>query len=311
MPVKPRALRPGARLRLVAPASAPVPERLDLGARILRDAGFDVELDEATTSGAHARGYLAAPDAVRAEAVMRAFADDAVDGVVCSNGGYGSNRMLRLLDFDAIRANPKPFLGFSDVTSLLLAFEAACDLVTLHGPMPTPGDDFGITLRATRDHVVRALTTTEPLGRIDAPAVALRPGRASGRLVGGNLTLLAATLGTPWEVRTEGRVLFLEEWKEPVYTLDTMLHQLKHAGKLDAAAAVVFGEFPDCGPFEGGPSLTTEEVLADVVADMRVPVLAGLPIGHGRETLTLPIGVRTTVDADEATLTVDEAHFVA
>ncbi len=308
---KPCALRAGSRIRIVAPASSPEPTKLKRGLAHLRGLGFDIELDQLVRTVSR-RGYLAGPDEARAAAVNAAFADPSVDGIICSNGGYGSQRLLRHLDFKTIAANPKVFVGFSDITMLHVAIGKAAGFVTFHGPMAAAGPDYGVSLQWSRERLFEALTSTEPLGPVVNPpgtelVRTVKPGRASGPLVGGNLTLVAASLGTPWEIDTRGRVLLLEEWKEPPYTVDTMLMQLKLAGKLDDAAAIVFGEFPHVLPLEPGPTLYVEELIQDIMEDVDRPAIFGVAAGHGFEAATLPLGVKATVDGDDSTLTFDEA----
>lgn len=307
---KPFALQEGSRIRVVAPASSPHPERLQRGIVLLRSLGFEVELAELVRD-VRRRGYLSGHDEDRARVLTEAFIDPDVDGIVCSNGGYGCQRILPHLDFDLIKANPKPFVGFSDITALHLALQKEAGFVTFHGPMVGTEVDDGLARDWTRDHFLRALTTSEPLGPVENPLDyalirSVRGGRASGEIIGGNLSLVAASLGTPWEIDTRGKVFFIEEWKEPPFTIDTMLMQLRLAGKFDDANAIVFGEFPFCKPTEPGSDLGVEEVVQDVTENIDIPVLYGVAAGHGAELATLPFGVKATVDGDACTLVIDE-----
>lgn len=305
---KPPALAPGSRLRIVALGSPPDPARLQRGARRLRQLGYSVSLAESVRR-LRVRGPLAASDEERAEDLVAAFEDDEVDGIVCSNGGFGSLRVLPLVDWDDLATRAKAFVGYSDITVAHVALNQA-GLVTFHGPMATPEAKEGLDDRWTRERLHRALTSPRRLAELTAAPTgnvvqSVGHGRASGVLAGGNLSLVAATLGTPWEIDTEARVLVLEDWNEPPFTVETLLVQLKLAGKLDACAALAFGEFPGC--VDGlGFHRSVQEVVQDVCGDLGVPVLFGLPLGHGRAMHTVPLGVRATVDADAARLVVDE-----
>ncbi|HET9766124.1 MAG TPA: LD-carboxypeptidase [Thermoanaerobaculia bacterium] len=309
--LKPRRLSPGDTIGLVLPASqAFEASTVDLAVEQLAALGFRVKV------GAHARakhGYLAGTDEERAADLMAMFTDPEVDAVFCMKGGWGTPRLLPRLDFAAIRSNPKPFLGYSDVTALLNAIHQATGLVTFHGPMA------GSNLRPfNREGLRRVLMSTDPIGTLANPPkeddelvargyriVTITPGQARGRLAGGNLTLVASLMGTPWEVDTDGAILLLEDVEEELYRVDRMLTQLALGGKLAKAAAVVFGYCTDC-PVEG-PSLSLEEILHDHLGRLGVPVMAGFAFGHREKALTLPIGLTATVDSVAGTLSFDEA----
>jgi muramoyltetrapeptide carboxypeptidase len=312
--VKPRRLSPGDTVGLVLPASmAFEASTVDLGRQQLEALGFRVAM------GAHVRarhGYFAGTDRERAADLIRMFADDAVQGILCYSGGWGSPRLLPLLDFDLIRRHPKVFIGFSDVTALLNAIHQETDLVTFHGPMA------GGNLQPwTVEQLRRAVMSAAPIGTLSNPpkeenelvnrsfpTVALRGGRARGPLVGGNLSLLAALMGTPWEVATAGAILLLEDTGEELYRVDRMLTQLALGGKLDGVAGVVFGYCTDC-PVKG-PSFSLEEILRERLEPLGVPALKGLAFGHIPKMLTLPIGLTATLDADAGTLAFEEAAVV-
>lgn len=300
--VCPKPLKPGARVALLAPAG-PVPaDRLQETLDAVRAMGLDPVPGE---SFAAFQGYLAGSDAVRARDINRAFCDPEITGVICARGGYGTQRLLPLLDFAAIRRAPKRFYGYSDVTALHLAFGQRCGLVTFHTPMPAtewtqPLDDF--TLRSLR----RALfgPVCGPVGNPpDLPLSTLAPGKAQGRLTGGNLSLVCSTLGTPFEIDTAGKLLFLEEVDEPPYRIDRMLTQLRYAGKLDDSAGVVLGWFKNCEAKtpDRSPSLPT--VLADRLAGLGKPVLISLACGHCLPSLSLPLGAAACLDATRGRLT--------
>lgn len=269
--------------------------------------GFRVKLGE---SAGQKYGYLSGADEVRARDINAMFADPVVDAIICLRGGYGATRILDRLDYDLIRQNPKIFVGFSDITALHIAFLNECDLATFHGPMATsnwaskPLDPFSL------DAMYRAIMYAEPAGDLSNPPEYQRqtvnPGFAEGLLVGGNLTLIAASLGTPWEINTKDRILFIEEVGERTYSVDRMLTQLRLAGKFDDCAGVVFGDFADCPVEYPEFGLTLEEIIRDTVVPCKKPILSGLRCGHCTPTLTLPLGVRCRMDADQRTLTVLE-----
>lgn len=273
--------------------------------------GFKVKLGE---SAGQKYGYLSGSDEVRARDINAMFADDEVDAIICLRGGYGAMRILDKLDYDMIAKHPKIFMGFSDITALHIALLEKCGLATFHGPMAaanwsgSPLDDF------SRESMYRALMNTSPVGELtnppEFPRQTVNPGRAEGQLVGGNLTLIASSLGTPWEIDTKNRILFIEEVGERTYCVDRMLTQLRLAGKFQDCAGVVFGDFADC-PIEYPEfGLSLEEIIRDVVATCGKPIFTGLRCGHCTPKLTLPFGVKCSMDADGCTLTVLESAVI-
>jgi muramoyltetrapeptide carboxypeptidase len=243
------------------------------------------------------------------------FARPEVEAIFCARGGYGTPRLLSLLDYDLIRENPKILLGYSDVTALHLAIQRQTGLVTFHGPMVESDPQVGFV-----DYnwlgVLRAIAAPSPLGLVENPPAGpalrvIRGGRAQGPLVGGNLSLICATMGTPYEIDTRGKILFLEDVGEAPYRMDRMLNQLLLAGKLQAASGIVIGESVGCEQAPGDrPSLTLYEVLADLLSSLGKPVLYGLAIGHGFYKATLPLGVEAVLDATAGHLEVIEPAVV-
>lgn len=302
-------LKFGDTLGLIAPSGAVRTEgAIERAVAETERMGFKVKLGE---SAGQKYGYLSGTDEVRARDINRMFADDEVDAIVCLRGGYGAMRILDQLDYELIAKHPKIFMGFSDITALHIALLEKCGLVTFHGPMAAanwagkPLDDF------SRDSMYRALMNAEPAGELvnppEYPRQTVNPGKAEGQLVGGNLMLIASSLGTPWELDTKDRIIFIEEVGERTYCVDRMLTQLRLAGKFRDCAGVVFGDFADC-PIEYPEfGLTLEEIIRDVVAPCGKPVFTGLHCGHCSPKLTLPFGVRARLDADQCTLTVLES----
>jgi muramoyltetrapeptide carboxypeptidase len=312
--VKPRRLRRGDTVGLVLPASKEAAvSRFEMAEEQLEALGLRVRWGKNTR---RQHGYFAGTDAERAADVNALFADPEVAAIVCYTGGWGTPRILPLLDYPVIRANPKILLGFSDITALLNGIHLETGLVTFHGPV---GD---VGLRPwTRAQLERVLFSAEPIGTLTNPPkedhelvartyrpYTIRGGKARGRLVGGNLTLLASLMGTPWEVDTRGAILLVEDIHEAPYRIDRMLTQLYLGGKLAEVAGVVFGFCTECDA--EGPSFSLEEVLRDRFEPLGVPVLAGLAFGHIPQQLTLPLGLPATLDADAATLTIEEAAVV-
>lgn len=269
--------------------------------------GFKVKLGE---SAQQKYGYLSGTDEVRARDINNMFADDEVDAIICIRGGYGAMRILDKLDYEMIAKHPKIFAGFSDITALHIALLNRCDLATFHAPMAVgwadgPMDDF------SRESMYKALMHSEPMGELVNPPEyekkTVNPGVAEGMLVGGNLMLITSSLGTPWEINTKDRILFIEEVSERTYCVDRMLTQLRLAGKFDDCAGVVFGDFADCNIEYPEFGLTLEEIIRDVVAPCGKPVFTGLRCGHCTPKLTLPLGIKCRMDADACTLTVLES----
>jgi muramoyltetrapeptide carboxypeptidase len=289
---KPRALAPGDRLAIVAPASPFTREEFDDGVQEIRRLGFVPVYDD--TVFARQR-YVAGAAAVRAAAVHEAWRDPSIAGVIGVRGGYGSAQLLPLLDRHEARRACKPFVGYSDLTSVLTFLTIGCDLVAFHGPMLAGRLGRGAA-GYDEDSFVRALCRREPLGEMTPPALeSVRAGEAAGPLLGGTLTQLLASFGTPFAFAPpHGFVLFLDEVGERPYRLDRMVTQLAQSGVLARASAVVIGELPKCDEPSGDP--TARAVMADLFADFPGPVLIGFPSGHTvGPAMTLPFGVEARV----------------
>jgi muramoyltetrapeptide carboxypeptidase len=227
---------------------------------------------------------------------MRAFEDPAVDGIVSLRGGYGCARLIPLLDERRLRPHCKLFMGFSDLTTLHLHFRRRFGWITVHGPMMTSAP-LGSIPPDQELHLTSLLTDPTYRPRLSFPAMgAWRPGIAEGRLVGGCLSLVTASLGTPYELRTEGKILFLEDLGEEPYRLDRMITQLRLAGKLDDAAGILLGDFENCET--EGADYRSAEVLFDLLGNLQVPVVANFPAGHGAENWALPLGIRVRLETD-------------
>jgi len=307
--VKPKALKAGDRIAIVAPGSAAAEDKVKKGAQSLSGLGFEPVLGRTCFEK---RGFMAGPDEVRLADLHWAFSDPSIRGIMCLRGGNGSGRLLPYLDMALVAANPKPFVGYSDITVFHTVFGQRGNFVTFHGPMATVEFSSSGAKALTRDSFLQAMTSTEPLGPLGDAASGIVPlagGKAAGEIVGGNLALICSTLGTPYELDTRGKVLFIEDINEQPYSVDRMITHLRNAGKLAAAAAVVLGDFINAEPVSPKleDSLTLEEVFADHLPHLGIPVLKGLRCGHGKLNLTLPLGIRVEVDGDQGRLTALEA----
>lgn len=295
---RPRAIRPGARIALAAPAGPLDPDALESGRSRLEGLGFDVVTRDDVLER---DGYLAGSDARRAEELMGFVNDPDVDAIVCARGGYGCHRIVDRLDAEAFRKAAKPLVGYSDITTLLLWQRKKAGLLGIHGPMcEKPGSLDGEAGSA----LVRALQGTGPLPRYEGRSMV--DGWGEGRLVGGSLTVCVASLGTPWEIDTRDSILMLEDVTELPYRVDRMLQQLKAAGKLDRVAGVALGSFTDCDD-ERAPEWTIERLCDEVFGPLGVPVVAGLPFGHGAENRPWPFGGRGALDGARGELELLEA----
>jgi muramoyltetrapeptide carboxypeptidase len=303
--LKPRALEPGDRLAVVAPASPFARDEFDRGLDEIRRLGFVPVYEESVFAR---KPFVAGPPEVRAGAIRAAWRDPSIAGVIGVRGGYGSAQILPLLDVDEARRARKPFIGYSDLTSMLTFLTIGCGIVSFHGPTVAGRLDHGAD-RYDRESLLHALCRREPMGELSPPALeSIRPGEAAGVLVGGTLTQLLASLATPFAFDPpEGHVLFLDEIGERPYRLDRMITQWRQAGLLARASAVVIGELPKCDEPSG--EMSARAVMADLFQDFSGPVLFGFPSGHtAGPAMTLPFGVRCRVIGGSAPrLVIDEA----
>ena len=291
--IKPSALQLGDTVGIVAPAFHFQRDVLDAGCRKLRDLGykpfyFDSILDQDL--------YFAGSIERRARELEEMFVREEVRAILCARGGYGANYLLGVLDLMKIERHPKIFCGYSDITTLLTYLTDVAGFVTFHGPMLTTDfpDEDGVDLASWQAALGGSSEWT-----LELPSSEVKPlveGSAEGVLYGGCLSMLIESLGTPYEVRTAGSILFLEDVGEKPYRIDRMLMQLKLAGKLADIRGIVFGEMLDCAP-PPGKDYTLQDVILRIVGDLGVPVAFGLRSGHvSRQNITLPIGVRAALD---------------
>jgi muramoyltetrapeptide carboxypeptidase len=304
---KPRALTPGSRVAVVAPASTFKREEFDAGVEEIRRLGFVPVYDDAV----FAKGtppYLAGSPEIRAASIRAALNDSTIGALIGVRGGYGSMQVLPLLDVDQTRRACKPVIGYSDLTAVLSFLTIQCGLVAFHGPMLDDCLSRG-EARYDRATFLNGVGRAEPLGELAPEGLeSLRSGEARGMLLGGTVTQLLATMGTKFPFDPpQGYVLFFEEVAERPYRLDRMVTQLRQTGLLSRASAIVIGQLNGCD--EPGGQLTGHGVMADVLADFPGPVLFGFPSGHTRgKVYTLPLGVQCRVVAGaKPRLVIEEA----
>lgn len=321
MPIKPPRLNYGDIVGIIAPASAPPdPKAIDRSAEALEGLGFKPKL------AANVRrrwGFLAGTDRDRAADLMKMFTDRKVNAIVCVRGGYGTARLLPLLDYKLIRANPKVFIGYSDITSLHCAFLVKANLISFHGPMLNSDfikDDFP---QFTLQSFLRTLMEAKPTGSIlrcakgegrgasPSQISVLRRGKATGQLIGGNLSLLCTTLATPYQPSFKNKILFLEDLDEVPYRFDRMLTHLLNADLLQQVAGVAIGTNKDCiDPKAKGCKeyrQTMEDVFKERLLPLKIPIVLGLPFGHVPLNATLPVGASATLDGLKGDLMIEEA----
>lgn len=306
--IKPKALKFGDTIGVVAPASPTLEENVEKAHKKLKDLGFKVKMGK---SCYEKYGYLAGTDSLRAEDINHMFRDEEVDGIICLRGGYGTPRILELLDYDLIKKHPKVFIGYSDITALHIAITRFSRLITFHGPM-VASDMLGDFNQFSKKSLFNFIMEGEYLRNIKNPPgeelKIMNPGIAEGSIIGGNLSLIADTLGTPYEIDLKGKILFIEEVGEEPYQIDRMLTQLRLAGKLKEAEGIILGDFNNCvaKSSEYDDSLTLEQVLEDIIKPMNKPTLFNLKAGHCEPVITLPFGARARLDGHKGELTLLE-----
>ena len=295
--IKPKRLKIGDTIGIVAPASPASKEKIERACERLSQIGFNVVVGD----NCHTQyGYLTADDKERAQELNSMFANKAIDGIICLRGGYGTPRILDLLDYELIRNNPKVFVGYSDISCLHIAFNKYSNLVTFHGPMLT-SDMAGDFSDFSMNSLLNSISNEEfnPLIRnATEEMITINEGIAEGEIIGGNLSLIVSTLGTPYEIDTKGKILFIEEIGEYTYKIDRMLTQLRLAKKLEEAEGIILGNFNKCLP-EGKDDFTLEEVFDQIIRPLNKPAIYNLQAGHCEPVVTIPFGVEAKLDANK------------
>jgi len=292
--VQPPSLKIGDTIAVVAPAG-PIKKRdaLERGIAAMEKMGFRVQFNDRIFQSSR---YLAGDDSSRAEELMRAFEDPSVQAIISVRGGYGCSRLIPLLVEKRLRSHPKIFMGFSDLTTLHLFFRRRFGWITFHGPMAA-SSALGSINPDHEKHLLSLWTNPEYRPSFNFSQLETWiPGTAEGILTGGCLSIIAASIGTPYEIKTEGKILFLEDQGEPPYRLDRMLTHLYQANKLQSVAGLLLGKFGDCEPTEGG--YTATDTLKEILSKLNVPTIANFPAGHESDNWTLPLGAKAKIDAD-------------
>ncbi len=288
----PQGLKPGDAIGVIAPSSPFDLRALEKGVAALEKKGFPVILADHLFAK---KGYLAGADQQRASQLNECFANPNMKALLCARGGFGALRVLPFLDYDLIRRHPKIFIGFSDITALLVAFYGRCDLMTFHGPVAT---SLGCAPSETQSAFFNALSGASAFQLRSPHPVCLQPGVAHGPVIGGNLTTLCHLVGTAFAPNLSGHILLLEDRGEAAYRIDRMLCHMRLAGWFDDLAGLLLGTFKDCGPIE-----SIYKIVKNIFKTQNIPIAAGFEIGHDAQNMTIPLGVGAELDASRGWLT--------
>lgn len=306
--VLPPSLKPGDTIALICPAHPLLAkEDLDIATETLNALGFKVRVGKHVTDR---YGYLAGKDKDRAADVNEMFSDKAVQGIIAIHGGWGCARILPYLDYDLIKKNPKVLMGYSDITALLNAIYTKTGLVTFHGPVASSTwnsftvDSFKkVLIDAEKAEFKNPTKITTGLVQTQDRIQTISSGIANGELVGGNLTVLSAMVGSSYLPNFKGKILFLEDIGESIYRIDRMLTHLKLAGILEQISGFIWGKCSDCPPEKGFGSLTFDDLFNDHIKPLGIPAFSGSMIGHITDKFTIPIGLNVTIDAEKGSIT--------
>ncbi|MBU0995698.1 MAG: LD-carboxypeptidase [Proteobacteria bacterium] len=290
----PDSLTTGDTIGIVAPAGSADMDRFGKGIEVLKDMGFQVVVPDDLFSP---ESYLAAPDYQRADIFNQMIADRAIKALICARGGFGTLRILSLVDFNSIRAHPKIVVGFSDITALIVNIYLKSGVVTYHGPVVTTLADAPMQ---TIDVLKGALTSGQSYQADFDQLASIQAGQAEGPLIGGNLATLCHLTGTPFMPDYDGHILFLEDIDEPLYKIDRMLTQMELTGSFNHVNGVVLGAFENCGDIE-----LIYKLFHEKFHKHEIPVVGGLEIGHSHANVTIPIGAFAVVDADRGILMIN------
>jgi muramoyltetrapeptide carboxypeptidase len=302
--IKPPALKSGDTVAITSPAGAVWDaDQIETFTNILKAFGFNIVQGKTLKEKF---GYFAGTDELRANELNEFFADKKIKGIFCMKGGWGCARILDKLSYDVIQKNPKVIIGFSDITALLLAITTKTGLITFHGPVGNSGwNDF------TKNVFTNVVMTIKPFNFPSNPATedkpfTIYPGKVSGELIGGNLTVLSALIGSVYLPDWKNKILFLEEAKEEPYSIDRMLTQLKLCGILNSISGFVFGKCAKCLAEEPLKAFTFHEVILQHIQPLKIPAFYGAMIGHIENKLTVPLGISATMDADKGIISLEE-----
>lgn len=302
--IRPKPLNKGDTVAIIAPASPADKNLIDSCINSLENLGLNVVVGKSCTSE---YGFLSGTDDIRANDINSMFANKSINGIFAIRGGYGCARLLNLIDFNLIKKNPKVFIGYSDITALHIAINQKSKLITYHGPMVSTElikglDEYSFNyynkFLFCNDNMI------ELCNPIENPIKTINPGVAEGKLIGGNLSLICSSLGTKYEINTKNKILFLEEVGEVPYKVDRMLTHLKQSGKLKDANGIILGAFTDCVAPKDKKSLSLDDIFNEIILPLKKPTIYNLACGHCLPTLTLPLGAKIRLDANNIKLNV-------
>ena len=295
-------LEPGDTIGIVAPAFRCPEEKLKMGIEHLKKLGYKVKIRSGLNKG---WGYHSDKIKSQAADIMKMFTDPKVDAIICTRGGWGSMKTWPMLDFKKIAKNPKIFVGYSDITSLHISFSQFANMMSFHGPM-VASCLWGKNTTYTEKLYWRILTDPKPLGELPLPGnrkiTIINGGKATGRLAGGNISLVAASIGTPYQIDLKGKILFLEEIDEQIYGIDRNLSQMFQSGVMKGVKGLILGDFTDCKPNKSRNDFTVNEIFEQYFKPLGIPILSGFPFGHSKHNAIMPVGLRVTLDADKKKL---------
>lgn len=311
--ITPVGLKVGDKIGVIAPSSRLKQEQIDTAVKQIEGFGMVPVLSKHVA--AH-NGYLAGKDDERADDINEMFADKSIKAIWCGRGGYGSTRILHMLDYKAIKKNPKPFIGYSDISAYHIAMYQKTGLITFHGPIPS-GMMKGNTLEEFQklffmnqpiDYDFKKMTLVGDTTKYDVLET-LRPGIAKGRLMGGNLTVVSSMVGMPYAPDFKDTIAFFEDIEEQPYRIDRMLTQLIHGSNLGKAKGILLGQFTNCQAKDPENSFTLVEALKDRLLPLGIPILAGAPFGHVPDNLTIPVGAEAILDATNHRVKIEKLLF--
>lgn len=301
--MKPEVLKDGDKIAIIAPASAIKKESIQTAEKAVQSLG----LEPVFYPSCYMReGHLAGPDEQRAKDVNDAFENSLIKGVFCIRGGYGTPRILNMIDYDIVKNNPKIFLGYSDITGLHITFNNLCDMPTLHGPMPASENPYHTSDEYTLESLKKNLFTKEPLGNYVPPEgeslETLSGGECTGKIIGGNLSLLTAGLGSPYQINTKNKIIFIEEVNELNYIIDRMLVSLDLNDKFKDCAGVILGTWKNCRPDKGAQNKvdsSLDKIFSDILGKYNKPIVNNFRAGHIYPQFTIPFGTKVYLNADK------------
>lgn len=314
--IKPKRLKSGDTIALVAPGSYISKEELEDSIKKIEALGFRAVYSDRILLQ---NGYFSGTDSIRAEDLQEKFEDKSINGIMCVRGGYGCARILPLLDYKSIKRNPKVLIGYSDVTALMFGIFKKTGLITFHGPVSTSTfNDFSVknfnSVLIENTYPMKFMNATEDLDENPYGIVSIVKGKSKGKLIGGNLSIMVSLIGTDFDVSYDNSIIFIEEIGEEPYRIDRMLTQLIQAKKFDKASGIMMGIFRKCEPKLEDPSFsksfTLMEVLKDRLSDLKIPVVYGMSFGHIKNKFTLPFGAIASLDTEEQTFSLEESPVI-